>query len=769
MKKQLTLLLGLFGLTAIAFSAVGPNYHSTRAGSKEILIVDDNFNDGNYRQSYDPSKWLEPIGGHIRQSDSNESYLTNKGAAATNGERLMFGTKQMVQGLSLFKIDVCLRNDEWVGIKFYKELQTPSSMAQNAYDMSILFHKSGITPNNSVSTGQQLFRHDGTEAPSGGIGLLEVCGISSSIGNWVTLDFVPIDANNMTLYVYPQAEGRNADRSVTIKCSEDGLMNYGNCQIGIQASNGARYSIDNLVIESTNINVNEEFVSFDDSLPENPLGYVKKNGGSYVLDGNSTLRFAPEAMEGEKFVTKKKIALDMTIAAAVEMINAKFNLKFKSTAASSEKIAFFVGLSNASYDLSQGGCYLEFNKTKVELKLFKNGVLINSEEEQRIQKAIDGLTSSEGRNITVSVQKNGILRIYVEDELLYSLEDNENEEMRVSKYAGYVGFAVTGGLAQEVNVDNVLIKSASYYVPVTKSVTHNFSNDFFGNEGHEDFYIPDSYAGKISVKDGKLDWDNCADNAMFGSAYQYDAFILDYKLCNVRVGEGYTAPNKWIGLDLSRESKYVTEYGSYLMPYIEIVPTTEEVRMNFYKKDSSPLDANELVKNMIVEHKRIPAKWFRDIQYTNASDVYNIKEENAVCIRWVSDGTNLDLYLKRADDPVFGEPYYTIKNLEIQGYFTLTVTGWTTLQYDDFSMANTSTLYVCADNESPETIIDTQITIIYEPGTDINLGEEVRLYSNNTLWIILVAALGTTTVAFAALFIVNLVRNKKMKGGAKNE
>ena len=43
-------------------------------------------------------------------------------------------------------------------------------------------------------------------------------------------------------------------------------------------------------------------------------------------------------------------------------------------------------------------------------------------------------------------------------------------------------------------------------------------------------------------------------------------------------------------------------------------------------------------------------------------------------------------------------------------------------------MANTSPIYICADNEVPETIIQTETEVIYDAGNvDVNLEEEIKI------------------------------------------
>ena len=84
-----------------------------------------------------------------------------------------------------------------------------------------------------------------------------------------------------------------------------------------------------------------------------------------------------------------------------------------------------------------------------------------------------------------------------------------------------------GTIDNKVIFDNVKLTNTFYYVPVTKSVTHNFSSSFFGNKGEEDFILMDGDGGgKMGVEDGKLVFSCGTDRTFFGSSHQYDDFIL---------------------------------------------------------------------------------------------------------------------------------------------------------------------------------------------------------------------------------------------------
>ncbi len=168
----------------------------------------------------------------------------------------------------------------------------------------------------------------------------------------------------------------------------------------------------------------------------------------------------------------------------------------------------------------------------------------------------------------------------------------------------------------------------------------------------------------------------------------------------------------------------------------------------------------------VVQHTAIPCQLFKNIMYdgmTRTKDM--IKEEDFVCVRWISDGTNISLYLKRNSETEFTK-YATAKNLEINGYFALCCTGYTYLELDDFSMTNTSPIYVCADNEAPETVTETETTIIYDPGNvDVNLDDELFLNLADTTFgfVISTIVLGVVCLGLGATLVVVLVKKKKVQ------
>ena len=179
----------------------------------------------------------------------------------------------------------------------------------------------------------------------------------------------------------------------------------------------------------------------------------------------------------------------------------------------------------------------------------------------------------------------------------------------------------------------------------------------------------------------------------------------------------------------------ISNYGAEVKS-IKTADGVEYTYPNIYTKGeetSLQKDNLELVKQ--IWHKPIPTSLFEDIQYDGVSTTENdIKESDAICIRWVSDATNenLKLYLKKAGEVNF-TLYYEVRGINCHGYQALSCTGYTYVMYDNFSIANTSPIFDVANNEAPEVITKTETNTIYDKGhVDVNLEQELILNGLST-------------------------------------
>ena len=136
-----------------------------------------------------------------------------------------------------------------------------------------------------------------------------------------------------------------------------------------------------------------------------------------------------------------------------------------------------------------------------------------------------------------------------------------------------------------------------------------------------------------------------------------------------------------------------------------------------------------------------------------------VKPEDTLCIRWISDPTteSIRLYMKKLGEADFTLYYEAFVNAT--GYVSLTCTGYVSFKMDNFSMSNTSPIYTIANNEVPETIYpEPEKEYIYtKPDVDVNLAEEIKLNARVNLgWLLVVGSVGCS---FPCVYICYRFRN----------
>ena len=455
-----------------------------------------------------------------------------------------------------------------------------------------------------------------------------------------------------------------------------------------------------------------------------------------------------------------------SIIEEVEIVDAYFNVKFPIDS-NEETIAIVFGINKDEPSISNTCLRYEMSKDKGVLKEFENGNQISND---LTNTNVFSSSITSGSDINIKIYKSGKIIIKQDGNEVVDSSSSKVNFSNVTHYDGNIAIASITDISNDISFDNIKVINSFYYVPVTKSVTHNFENSFFGNKGYEDFVVLDGDGGgKLNVNNGKLVFDCGTDGTFFGSAHQYDSFILDFKLCSILADSSTSDPSKtattlgrWIGLDLSRETKYAGSYGTYGTIITQIVPDTtygDSINPALWSDvDVSSLDKDSI---QIINYKNIPVSMIQAIQYSSPSLEGNVKEGDAICFRFVSEKDSIKMYLKKASEADY-TLYTEFQNLELNGYFALCCTGYTFMKIDDFSMANTSSCYVCADNESPDTIYETVTKVIYDNNNpDTNLNEEIALNTQtNILAITFIATTSVLAIAVAVLSFL-LVRGKK--------
>ena len=732
MKRKGLLLTGILaGLGAFAL-VLGTAKSPLKADASltSHIYLDDNFNDAEFRGSVDGSKWVAN-GSHIKQASEGESFIQNPGGNDAGGECLFFGFKEVQTNVQVIQFDLKLPEDldvargDWIGVKFLKDPITISNMSDHCYEhaMSILGKDvAQLTPGFSTNKNGNTIEGMTT--------------YSDMRGKWVSYRIEPQTNTTAKLYLAKQGVAFDTTKYFTLTVS-DSNNDFINCQFGIQTVHPApKICLDNFYIKTNSLEVSYTFETFDEEA--SILGHFKKYDStpSYKLMGSSALEIPTATGANESLVSKRVVnAAAQDAPGEVKVIDSSFKVHIPSGAASTDTVSVAFGLDETNSALNTAGIVAEFSKSSVKLSLMEGNA-------QVLESAAGAseVTSENMAAVSLVVLKNGNLQLKINDAVKVSLQG------KVEKFIGHFGVFASASPAVLMEVDDFHVGYETYYVPVTKSVTHNFSNNFWGNEGYEDFYIGTDHVGVLDAIDGKLTYERCADGAMFGSAHQYDCFILDYKLCTVKVGpepddpneiiQDYTRQGKWSGLDLSREVREFSQYGRYLMLLVTIVPKDGQDKVYVdpwvnpaYSNYNA--DYNQVCKDMI--RSPIDAELFRKIQYDGVTTFKeDIKEEDYLCFRWISYGDRIEFYLKTNSEIEFTK-YATFRNIDLAGYFCLTCTGYTTLQYDDFSMANTSPIYTCANNEAPETIIQTETQVIYDAGNvDVNLEEEIKINTEET-------------------------------------
>lgn len=598
---------------------------------------------------------------------------------------------------------------------------------------------------------------------SGKTSFAEILGLPQSKieGEWLKLKIAPKSDVVADLYLALREKEYSAAPAATIEWTDKSrtFKNAFVC-IGAESANGTVMIDDFRVVgkntDGEDVDICETFTST--ILDENFKKLKRTSLDGFNLYGNNKLEIT-SAKTGDRMVSATALKNDESIITDLESVNASFIVNFAAAAPDTDELAFFLGLKDRDSDPLKGSYAFIMNKNGG--KLVKYGE--NGKENLSAANTVEFKgEAGKDKNITLSVNKNGALTVTENGEKLSGDFDLIND------FNGYFGFVATSDNSGVIQLDNVLVNNTEYFVPVTKSVTHNFSNDFFGNEGYEDFYAYAGDAGKMLVENGKLAYQGLSERSFFGSAHQYDDFILDYKLCDIYVGTPDTddklkTKNGWLGLQIRRTKNALKNTGAtwysaetYANFRFNIAPGGDTY--GFYAPEK--LDGKRLT---VTEYAKIPASLFKAIQYDGNNITQNsIKAGDAVCIRFVAEKGTLSFYLKKASEAEYTK-YYSVSGVNTSGYIGLSCPGFTYCSIDDFSMANTSSVYVCADNETPEKVIVKETEIIYDRGAvDVNYEDEKNLNKKSGCK----GGVGATSAAlFAAAAIAVAIKNKN--GGDK--
>lgn len=760
MPKKNVKLVALLGLSFVpALVLLSQSGTETKASVNNSTIIDDTFNNKANAGSLNSSIWDDHANSHIAQSIDGAAYLNLKSKNA-GCENVVFTTKNKISDIHYYQFDFKYDGDSgrWFAPVFMNRNIDGSANWTKDYAYAGI---SNIGENMAASFGGTL---------SSSIDFETSLGVNAK-ESWLTCRITVTDSTNGTISFKKQEDvafGSAETSFVYDKLSTDLTNSY----VGIVVSHDdGSINFDNFVVHyGDNLEITEGFDHFDLEQPGDFTFF--KDGESrvveYAIVDSSTLELGG-AKEGDFILSKKAIEGDASIVEEVEIVNLSLSVSFSSSATSEERIGLVFGLSEGENELKKNSVIYEIGKDFGLLTEYRDGVqtLVGSENKNRFEKV-----AGSGSIINVKIYKSGKFRVFENGSQVKSFETGTAFEFaNIGDATGHFALAALTNLYEDVSIDNVKLINSLYYVPVTKSVTHNFSNSFFGNKGNEDFVVMNGDGGgELVVDGGKLAFNCGTDGTFFGSAHQYDDFILDFKLCSVLSDDSTEDPSKtattlgrWIGLDLSREKKNYGAYGKYATLITQIVPNpaygSTFTPALWSDPDISPFSKDDV---RITVHKEIDVSLMQKIQYRDAMSEGNVKEGDALCFRFVSEGGNLKMFLKTAKETQY-QLYYEVDGLSLNGYFALCCTGFTFIKIDDFSMTNTSSVYVCADNEEPKTITETETKVIYDNNNgDVHLSEEILLNAHaNVLGIVFIVLSSLEAVGIGALLFVLLRRRKK--------
>lgn len=746
--KMKKILAGILAVACIGVVAMPLGMLNASAGEQKTVFLDEDFESDQLSKS----KWTvnSPENNIALSSIEDTMHITSD----QNVEKYLLGFENKLSDLEYLQFDTIFEEKLFKAIYFTKDVITDYP----------LHPTHGVFSYDVVWEPEIVFNAD----EGGKVSALTWGGISGEKGLdvdvnvWNTVRLEKTSATTATLYVGAQGTDVKATGEaieLSIKSNSDFTFDDAHIYIG---SSGGTLAIDNFQIKAKDLEIDEKFN--DDNIDPKIKEYkLNEKIPSYtIVRANSYLAFE-NASTGDNMVYNSPIHKEESIIESVNCLNAEFNVKVGGKL-SDDSIAFVFGVgADKQY---ANGCY--------QVRISSKGVSIYSvfdgvETELHETVAVKKLESKNGANLTIIANKDGMVSVWENNKVIVEVSVDKEDY-----YVGYLGFAALQDNTGIVEIDDLKISTVKYKIPVSKSVSHNFSGDYFGNEGYEDFVMKEAQTNALYVEDGKLVLNGQSDEGYFGSAYEYDDFVLDYKICNIYT-RGITGDREatqnghWFGLDIGRQHATEGEYGTNLNIFFYIArPQNTETNdewnysgIGLYSKNPN-VDKNKIVEDW-VEHEKIPASYFKNIQYDGTTKVESdVLDKDAVCVRWVAQKGSLRLYMKRACDIEY-TLYYTFNGIETTGYQALVCTGFAYLKIDDFTMSNISDIYVNADTYIPEEIVTPgqTITIVDRGQADMNGLKETEMNSGNGCGSQIHAGYALVPMAVAAGFV--LVKKDKSR------
>ena len=699
MKKLVSSLL----VGACAFALAAPLAKvSASAAEKTSVFLEEDFND------LVTTKWaVDSASDSMKLYSSDNRYLSFD----NHSEQYVLGTTEKLAGLEYFQFDYMPMANHWTPIYFTNttDLTVNGNVfsktdAFYTYEPTIAMELKRVTTYSKKVTVDKNFDW-----------LLET-------NVWYTIRMTVVSPTQMEISYAPQGESMDLAGTCSTVTLKDGAgFTFDDMYVlfGRGTDAGQELKLDNLKIKYGESMIDEDFngETIDERLKD--ISAIGKKG--YSVEKAASMLSVNAANPGDNILYAQKVGVETSVIESIECLDIRMNVNFKDGL--NDSLSFAFGIKDET----------DYKKGCVTLDMYANGIKFAQVDTEGVKRDLTEKVKTdklvkEATTLRLTANKDGQIRAYVNDELLL-----ESKVLTADYYAGAMGYIVTEDKANSgvVMVDQIQVYTTRYKVPVTKSVTHNFSNDYFGKQDFEDF-IMNSTGGGQYVQDGRLVWDGLSDYSYFGSAHEYDDFILEFKICNILTSENKsdihaTGLDRWLGIDIAKSVPGLEEYGSSAVFMFNINSQNEYDGIGYYVAAESNVDKAAIPSNIKLNNK-IPSSLFKAISYdNNRTFKTDIAEKDAVCVRWVAERGTLRLYLKKACELNY-TLYTVIENVDTTGYVALCCTGYTFLELDDFSMSNISSVYVPADNYVPETIIKTEEVFIYDRGNvDVNGATEAQL------------------------------------------
>lgn len=402
--------------------------------------------------------------------------------------------------------------------------------------------------------------------------------------------------------------------------------------------------------------------------------WAVKGQGLTVSDGSLTIE---NGTKGDKIVSKKLAVTDTTIVSDMTVISAKFYAKYY---AGTPRFAFGLdenGNVTENTFIVQFGKYLNYKCVATIYDVVADGDALK----ETAINIIPFSTIDKGANIEIRVNKNQSIKIF----------ENGNEivgtkplTVGIDSYAGACGFIVNSS-SDKMIIDDAKITSSTYYVPTSKSVSTTFSDNYKGQILSPDFTFKAEDAQKLAIKNGALVYANANESDYFASSYEYDAFMVDFKISGI---SAQTAENAWFGVEFGRSAKDAT------------VGEATTLAFNLVGGGDAFL-ANGEGEVSIVE--QIPAALLANATYSEDGKVSDIKAYDVINVRVIAKDSTISLYIRSMGDIDY-TLYATAENVALTGYIAIVSSTGVYMTLDDLAFINQSAIYNHPNSEAPEKI-----------------------------------------------------------------